>query len=467
MKKIKEKAFWIAFGDFGGRGLAFLTSIYLARVLGAEFYGLITVAIAILGYATWFADLGLMKIGIREIAKEPEYREFRSKEIFNLKVGLGAVVLIISTTIIYLIPVGPIQKQVILGYLYSLVPYALLMEWYYNGKQEFGKVALSKLLNGALYLGLVFWLVKGANDVTLVPIFYTSGVTFAVVVLATFALIDKPFTLAPRKFKTYKELLKRSSIIGIGGLFANVVQLLPPLLIGAFLSIRDAGIYGAAFKIIIIAMMFDRIFVNLLLPNLSSIWSSSKQNAIDRVDSVLRLLLVSGIIVTLITAFNADDIIGLLFGTEYNESTAILKILSVFIFLTFLNSLFSFGLLATGKDHEYFLATCLGGTVSAIIITLSVTFKDPEMVALSVVLSELVMCGFSFVWFRKVFDLKIMKSFLIILLSSSIIYFLSQYFMIHSLISSLATIFLISGISWYTNVIRVGDLFWAKEKILP
>ena len=78
MTGIKQKAFWIAVGDFGGRGFAFLTSIYLARTLGAEFYGLITMAVAILGYATWFADLGLITIGVREIAKPPAERNFQS-----------------------------------------------------------------------------------------------------------------------------------------------------------------------------------------------------------------------------------------------------------------------------------------------------------------------------------------------------------------------------------------------------
>ena len=156
MSKFKEKAFLIAIGDFGGRGLAFITSIYLARTLGTEFYGSITVAVSILGYATWSSDLGIINIGVREIAKDPEHRKFRAKELFNLKVVLSSIVLIISTIVISYIPIAELQKHVILGYLYSLIPYALLLEWYYSGKQEFGKLSLSRIVNGAVYLGLVY-----------------------------------------------------------------------------------------------------------------------------------------------------------------------------------------------------------------------------------------------------------------------------------------------------------------------
>ena len=142
--KLKEKAFWIALGDIAGRGLSFITSIYLARTLGSEFYGLITVAISILGYATWSTDLGLNNIGTRETAKEPSKRIFRVLEVFRLKLFLGIIVLVGATLVVSMIEMGDIEKQVILGYLYSIIPYMVLLEWYYSGKQQFGKIALSK-----------------------------------------------------------------------------------------------------------------------------------------------------------------------------------------------------------------------------------------------------------------------------------------------------------------------------------
>ena len=216
MARLKEKAFWIAVGDVAGRGLSFLTSIYLARTLGSEFYGLITVAISILGYATWVSDMALISIGTRETAKEPSKRIFRVLEIFRMKLVLGIVVLIISTIVVSTVNAGEIEKQVILGYLYSIIPYIALMEWFYSGKQEFGKIALSKVLNGLAYFLLVYFMVESVEDVTLVPVLYTAGIAVAALTLGTFAIKDKPFSLPSRGVQVYSDLLKTSSILGLG-----------------------------------------------------------------------------------------------------------------------------------------------------------------------------------------------------------------------------------------------------------
>jgi O-antigen/teichoic acid export membrane protein len=466
MSRFKQKAFWIALGDFGGRGFSFLTSIYLARTLGADYFGMITVAVSILGYATWGADLGVLNIGVREIAKEPKFRIFRSKEIFNLKIALAAFVLLISTITLSYIPIGALQKQVILGYLYSLIPYALLLDWYYSGEQKFGKLALSRIINGAVYFSLVYLLISSESDVTMVPILYTIGVTSAVVVLGTFSITDKPFVLASRGFKKYLELLKSSSIVGLGDFFAKIVQLLPPILIGIFLSLKDAGLYGAAFRVIIIAMMLDRIFVNLLLPNLSSLWVSNKKNAVERLSMVYRLVVVGGTIVSLLTAINAKQIILTLYGSEFVNSIPILQILSLFILLTFINSLFSFGLIATNNDKKFFLATSFGGIISALMIVLFSSLGDSYLVALSVVLSEFVLATSSYFWFRNIASFKVLRIIIIITVIASVIFSSFYYFDINPLIASLITLIVIPLISWYTRIIRIGELNWLKEKLI-
>src|SRR5690554_32043 len=138
MIRLKEKAFWITAGDIAGRGFSFAASIYLARTLGSELFGLITVAISIIGYATWFSDLGLNNIGIREAAKQPEKRIYRLIEIFSMKIVLGIVAIFLAGIIISFLQINTTEKFVLLGYLFSIIPYMVLMEWFFAGRQEFG-----------------------------------------------------------------------------------------------------------------------------------------------------------------------------------------------------------------------------------------------------------------------------------------------------------------------------------------
>ena len=465
MAKLKEKAFWIAFGDVAGRGLSFLTSIYLARTLGSELYGLITVAISILGYATWVSDLGLISIGTRETAKEPSKRLFRVLEIFQMKIFLGILVLILSTFVVSIIDTGEIEKQVILGYLYSIIPYMALMEWFYSGKQQFGKIALSKVFNGLIYFLLVFFMVNTVEDVTLVPVLYTTGIAVAALTLATFAIKDKPFSLPSRGLQVYPDLLKSSSILGLGKFYAQIVNLLPPILMGAILSLRDAGLYGAAFRVVIIAMMIDRVFVNLLLPNLSSLWSLNRSATNKKVDVVFRIVAAGGALIGMFTAIGAEQITLILYGEQYLESVLLLQILSVMIAATFINSLFSFGLIATNKDKEYFLATCFGGTISALIIFGFAAFGNSVWVAVSVSAAEVIITLFTYFWFRKVVPINYLRPLLVSYPIAVMLFIVFTFSPLMPLINATIASIIFIILTLQLGILNKEQLEWAKQKI--
>lgn len=466
MTRLKEKAFWIITGDLIGRGMSFLASIYLARTLGAEYYGLIIFAISILGYANWFSDMGLYQIGSREKAKPPEKRIFRIIEIFNLRLILGVTVLIISTFILYLIDIEPTQKQVLLGFLISLIPYMFLMEWFYAGKQDFGKITLSKTIQGSVYLLLIIVLVRSYEDIQLVPLLYTSGVLLASVSLGVFAINDKPFKLPSRGSQIYFDLFKSSSIIGLGQLSAQVIQLLPPILIGLFMSFELAGIYGVAFKIVILAMIIDRVFVQLLLPNLSSKWVRSRSDTKVKVSMIFRIILCVGSLIALFISLGSDQVIIWMFGAGYNASIDLLKVLSIFIGLTFVNSLFSFGLVATNHDKEFFKATLKGGSLSALLLFVSTYFGSLIVVTISVVLSEMIILGFVYLEFKNIFPGNYGKPVLSIISLSLALYFIFNTLPLPGLLSGCLASALLMVACIRLNILTETDLKWLKLRLL-
>jgi len=465
MAKVKENALWILIGDFLGRGMSFLASVYLARTLGAEYYGLIIFAISILGYANWFSDMGLYQIGSREKAKPPEKRIYRIKEIFDLRVILGIGITLLSVLVIYMVEIEMTQKKVLLGFMISLIPYMFLMEWFYAGKQEFGKITLSKVIQGTLYLVSITLMVKSVEDIQLVPLIYAAAVMTASVTLGILALRDNPFSLPSRGKQIYFDLFKSSSFIGLGQLSTQVIQLLPPILIGLFMTFEMAGIYGVAFKVVILAMIIDRVFSQLLLPKLSSEWVKSKQVSNTKVPMIYRIIIVLGAITALFTALGSDQIILWLFGSEYLDSIYLLKILSFFIGLTFINSLFSFSLIATNHDSQFFKATVYGGSISAVLLITASYFGNLTVIAVSVVLSEFIITTFTYFEFRKVFQFNYLKPFIMVLSLSILIYLLSLFVSIPSLLSALLGSATLLILSIWLRVLTEKDIAWIKARM--
>ena len=466
MTKLKEHALWIISGDILGRGMSFLASIYLARILGAEYYGLILFGISLLGYANWFSDMGLYQIGSREKAKPPEKRIYRIIEIFNLRLILGVGVLMTSALLLYVIDFDTEQKQVLLGFLISLIPYMFLMEWFYAGKQDFSKITLSKTIQGSVYLGLIVLMVHSSNEIHLVPLFYTSGVMLATIILGVFAISDKPFSLPSRGKQIYPDLFKNSNIIGLGQLSSQVIQLLPPILLGLFMTFEMAGVYGVAFKVVILVMIIDRVFVQLLLPNLASSWVSSKGDTNDKIQMTYRIAVCVGSVIALFTALSSEHLITWLFGDAYMESIYLLKILSLFIGFTFVNSLFSFGLIATNHDTEYFKATVSGGSISAVLLILASYLGNLTTVTVTVVLSEVIITGFTYQQFIQVFRGRYLRPFSIVVTLTVTLYFIFEIIPIPALVSGViaSTILVLALIRF--NVLTADDLNWIKTKVL-
>ena len=465
MAKLSQKIASIAFGDIISRGISFLTTVYLARVLGAESYGLIVIALSYLGYATWFADLGLTHIGGREVAKEPVKRIYRAREIFVLKILLNLVVLIAMQLILGNVNLPVEQKEIILSFSYALIPFTFILEWYYNGRQHFGRVASSKILNSTVYLILVVLFIHTKNDIQKVPLFFIASSSAAALLFLFFSMKEKPFALPYRGFSVLKELFVSAITIGGGTFFTQTIQLLPPIAIGLLLSNEKAGIYGAAIKVIFIAMLVDRIFVNLLLPNLSAQWTSNKEAARQNIRSVSRIMILIAGTLSLFFAISSPFIIEILFGNEYQSSAQILSILSVFLFFTFMNSIFSFGLIAIGKDKQFFKSTLFSGIITLILIFGSATTNNLIMVAMAVSLSEITFACTSFFWFSKHTRLDLLKPLILSMLLLGSLYYLSLSIELPVLIEAAGAVLIFLPLTLLTGIINIDHFNWLKQKL--
>ena len=87
-KRIAKNFFFLSSGQVISALVSFFVNIYLARVLTAQGYGLISFATAIFVYLTFIVDAGLASFGMREVAK---YKEKAAE--YGLTAHLVAVLL--------------------------------------------------------------------------------------------------------------------------------------------------------------------------------------------------------------------------------------------------------------------------------------------------------------------------------------------------------------------------------------
>ncbi|MDB5034075.1 MAG: polysaccharide biosynthesis protein [Chlorobi bacterium] len=464
MRRISANAGLIFLGDAAARALGFFTTIHLAAEMGKEGYGMVTVGFAILSYALWFSDLGLGTLGTREMARPEEEREFSPGDIFASRLILGIIILIASYPIVLAI-YGRVGRTFYIWFLFAIIPYAFSLEWYYQGKQRFIPFTISRFIASAIYFAVVFNVVKGEYFWGLVPGSYTLAT-----LVAAFVLIfckKERFSFEGFSPGRFFAAIRSAAVIGIGGILAQSVQLLPPLVLGAGglgEPIREAGVLGAALKIIFVILIIDRVFATVFLPAITRLWSANRAEAERSLERVLRLVIVLGFGIGTVLTIHATEVMRLIYTSSYADGGPTLAILSWFGVATLVNSIFSFGLIGTGHEREYFRATVIGG-----IATLLLTFPLIHLfgltgAALAIVGSEICLVALTYAAFRRRVKVRFIRALAIAILTAAGVILAAHYLPVSALPFLPLTGITFLAATWGLGAFSREDILWVIKR---
>ena len=99
-KEIGKNFAWLFVGNFGSLALGFITTLYLARVLGQAQFGKFSYAQTLAIYGAIIVDLGLNVYGNRSVANSPKHAGRYLTNIGSIQVLSGLLLIIVVTTIV-------------------------------------------------------------------------------------------------------------------------------------------------------------------------------------------------------------------------------------------------------------------------------------------------------------------------------------------------------------------------------
>jgi len=446
--------------DAGARALGFLANIHLARALGAEGFGMVVIGFSFLSYALWFADLGLGTLGMRETGRGEESREFGTGEILLTRIILSLAVLLASTALAFVVYADDLQRRVVAGFLLCIIAYGVSIEWYFQGLRRYLPLLLSRVFAAALYVAALYLFVRGEGDVGLVPVYYFAAMLIPALLLFLFRRRDGALRMKGWSLSRAVEVVRRSSYIGVGGIFAQSVQLLPPLVLGYLYSVGDAGVFGAALRVASILLIIDRIFAALFLPAISRQWSMEREMATESLRRVLALVIVTGFGLGTLATIYARPVMALIFGPSYAAGGPTLAVLGWFAAVTLINSVFSFGLIGTGNERGYLRATVAGGLLSVALTVGLIHFRGISGAAAAMVASELCFVGLTYAEFHRGISIRFARPLTIALVASAAVLGCSWLLDAAELWQAPLAFLAFLGLVLLMGGIRRDDLIW-------
>jgi O-antigen/teichoic acid export membrane protein len=389
MKSVSRNFISLFLSDTVSRVFGFLATVYVARILNVEGFGLIHYGLAFLSYAMLLTNPGVTTIGAREIARDRGNTRIVF-EILGLRVMLSVVVLLLCAAGLLFIPGDPVTKRIILLYFVSLVPFSFLLEFVFQGREEMEYIGVSRILQSAAYVVFLLVLVRGLENVIFVPVSYLIAYALATGFLL-FAFILKYHCLKIRfSMRFWRELLIVSTPVGLATIFNQAALMLPPIVLGIFFAKEVVGIYSAAYKVIILVLIIERVFHYISFPVLAKQFTSAPTKLAGTFSLLSRVVLaitipgaIGGIII-------ADRLIALIYGSGYESAVLVLQLLLIYFVATPLNSIYGYGLVAVNQQRRFLVVIAITAFLNVVLIVLlSIKFSAPGA-AVALAISEII-----------------------------------------------------------------------------
>jgi O-antigen/teichoic acid export membrane protein len=369
MKKVSRNLFSLFLSDGITRIIGFAATVYIARVLAVEGFGLINYGLAFVSYALLFANPGLTIIGAREVAKAPQDSRF-IEETLGLRIMLAILifaVLIVGTVII---PGDSATKKVIVVYALTLFPFAVLLEFVFQGREEMGYIGGGRILQYAVYLLVLLFFLKHDADVVVVPI----GYVFGYVVGAAFliAVYIKRYRSLRLRFSMsrWRAILTTSIPVGLAVTLNQVTISLPPIVLGIFRTNYEVGIFSAANKIIFTFLIIERVFYYVFFPILSRQHQHNPEKLEGSFNFLTRFLFAVTVPIAIGGMMLAPGIVTMIYGKPFSEAVGVLRILLLYFMLVPVNTVLGYGLIAIDQEKRFSRIIVITATISAVLIVL-------------------------------------------------------------------------------------------------
>ncbi|MBS9903564.1 flippase [Vibrio alginolyticus] len=341
-------------------------SIWVARYLGPEQFGLFSYAQSFVALFAAFATLGLDGIVIRELVKDGSKRDELLGTAFILKF-IGSILVLSLLTIAVFFQSNDHQTNLLIFIIGSATVFQSfnIIDFYFQSKVLSKYVVYSNvyslLLSSMLKVTLIL------NDAPLLAFAYV--IVFDSLVLSigfVYFYFKNKLTLFAWSFdkKLAKSLLKESWPLTLSGLVVSMYMKIDQIMINNMLGSIDVGHYAAAVRLSEVWYFIPMIISSSLFPAIINAKNISEELYYSRIQKLYDLMAWMAIAIAIPMTFLSSWLINMLYGEQFSESGGVLMIhiwSAVFVFLGVASSKW---FIAEGLQRYSFYRTLLGAVLN-------------------------------------------------------------------------------------------------------
>ncbi len=366
-RRIAGNLFYLFSGEFFSSGLAFLSAVYLARVLTDEGFGYWAFVQSIILYLALAVDMGLSTFGAREIAHNRKRTALYIANIISIRALLAVVLYGLFMGLILVLKIPGELKLLFAGGALWLFPHALNPEFAFQGLEKMYGVSISRSGLQLFFLLLVVTLVNGRDDLIKVPLYRAAGAAITVVLLwYVFKIVYPAPIWRHRDVKQWRPFVSVSMVMALSVAANRIYYTFDTIMLGLLKQPETVAWYNAAYKVILLFIGLAALVQFAFGPTFSKF--RAEVDVLSKYVRVFVLILgLSGALAAGVLIVLNRLIIDLLFDAGYIHSAEILIYLACSLPVIFLVTAFLAPLLYIGHHKQYLYTVLYGAAINVVL----------------------------------------------------------------------------------------------------
>lgn len=366
---LKRNIFYSSFLTTSLYIFQFITYPYVARVLGVANIGICNYVQSIVQYFMLFSMLGIMTLGVREIAKcngDKDKLHQVFSNLFTLNLSLTVLALIAFCATIECFPqFRPYKTLLYIGVL-QLFFNTFAIEWLFRGLENFKYVTIRTLFVRLGYVISVFLFVRDSDDYVIYFVIYSCMIVANGIINWCYSRRFVKFSFQP--FSVVQSYIKPLLFLGSQQILLSLYTTFNILYLGMTCGDTQVGYYTTATKIENIILALYSSFTLVMMPRISAIMETQNNNEVKRlIQQSFNLLFAFVFPCIFFTEFYAEELVFLIAGNGYEGAVMPMRIVMPLMLIIGLEQILIVQILMPNRSDKQVLINSIVGAACSII----------------------------------------------------------------------------------------------------
>jgi len=313
---------------------------YIVRVIGAEKFGILSYAQAVIYYFSIFVDYGFDISATQKIAQSKGDLDKISETISTVWTIKFLIMLCISLILLTIISITDEGRENSRVYLltFSMIPANILISlWFFIGLEKMQYLNYSNFISRIGYLLGVFIFIKNESQYWLIPMINSFSLFFGAIATLLIIFVQFKIKLKIPRLEIIWSYLKDGFHVFVSNIAINFYRNSNIIILGFFASKEIVGIYSAGEKIIKVVQSTFTPITQVFYPFISRKKLISPSSTLKYIRLLLTYLGIIALIISVILLCFSKYIGLLLLGSKFRASIPVIQISSIAILFSVLN----------------------------------------------------------------------------------------------------------------------------------